>query len=108
VTPADASNKAVSWSSSNTAVAKVDQSGKVTAVKAGTATITVTTDDGKKTASCVVTVNLKAGEDGLDNIPQTGDNSPNLLWQLLCAISAASIVTLLIAGKRLGAYRRSE
>jgi uncharacterized protein YjdB len=54
--PANATNKAVTWTSSNTAVATVDASGKVTAVKAGTATITVTTKDGAKKATCAVTV----------------------------------------------------
>ncbi|MBR3380838.1 MAG: Ig-like domain-containing protein, partial [Bacillus sp. (in: Bacteria)] len=45
----------LSYSSSNAGVAKVDQSGKVTAVKGGQTTITVTTSNGKK-ASCLVTV----------------------------------------------------
>ena len=65
VAPATAANKAVSWSSSDTGVATVDSDGKVTAVKVGSATITVTTTDGSKTASCTVTVNEKA-------IPVTG------------------------------------
>ncbi len=56
VAPANATNQAVTWSSNNTAVASVDQNGKVTAVAAGTATITVTTQDGNKTAMCTVTV----------------------------------------------------
>ena len=56
VSPADATNKNVTWSSNKEAVAKVDTNGKVTAVAAGTATITVTTEDGNKTATCKVTV----------------------------------------------------
>lgn len=56
VGPDDATNKTVVWSSSNTKVATVDQNGKVTAVDAGTATITVTTNDGSKNATCKVTV----------------------------------------------------
>ena len=56
ISPDNADNKKFSWKSSATGVATVDDSGKVTAVKAGSATITVTTADGGKTASCSVTV----------------------------------------------------
>lgn len=56
VAPSDATNKAVTYSTSNAAVATVNSSGLVTAVATGTATITVTTTDGAKTATCVVTV----------------------------------------------------
>ncbi len=59
VLPANATNKAVTWSSSNKAIATVNSKGLVTAVKKGTATITVTTKDGNKTASCKVTVKAK-------------------------------------------------
>ena len=55
VSPSDATNKNVTWSTSNASVATVS-SGKVTAVSVGEATITVTTEDGKKTATCKVTV----------------------------------------------------
>ena len=55
VVPANATNKAVTWTSSNPSVATVEN-GVVTAVSAGTATITVTTEDGAKTATCTVTV----------------------------------------------------
>jgi len=54
--PTTATNKNVTWKSSNTAVATVDSNGKVIGVKAGTAVITVTTMDGSKTATCTVTV----------------------------------------------------
>ena len=57
VLPADAENKSVKWESSNASVATVDNNGKVTAVAAGSATITVKTVDGGKTATCAVTVN---------------------------------------------------
>ena len=56
VLPAEATDKSVTWSSSNEAVATVSNDGVVTAVAAGTATITVTTTDGAKTATCAVTV----------------------------------------------------
>ena len=56
INPADATNKAVNWKSSNTSVATVDANGKVTAKGNGSATITVTTDDQGKTATCEITV----------------------------------------------------
>ncbi|MBR0377754.1 MAG: Ig domain-containing protein [Lachnospiraceae bacterium] len=56
VTPAKATDRTVTWKSSNSAVAAVDKTGKVTAKKTGTAKITVTTKDGKKTAVCTITV----------------------------------------------------
>lgn len=57
VTPANADNRKVTWSTSDESVATVSADGTVTAVKAGTANITVTTEDGGKTASCALTVN---------------------------------------------------
>ena len=56
VAPADADNKGVTYTSSNSAVAKVDNTGLVTALSSGEAVITVTTKDGSKTASCKVAV----------------------------------------------------
>ena len=57
VTPDDATNKAVTWTSSNAKVAKVDKNGKVTALKEGTVTITCKAKDGSgKEASCKITV----------------------------------------------------
>ena len=56
VAPTNATNKTVTWSSNNPDVAAVDKDGKVTAKKTGEATITVTTTDGGKTASCTVKV----------------------------------------------------
>ncbi|MDL2308029.1 Ig-like domain-containing protein [Bacteroidales bacterium OttesenSCG-928-C03] len=65
VSPDDADDKAISWKSSDNSVATVS-SGKVTGVAAGKATITVTTNDGGKTATCEVTVtNPGGGEDGV-------------------------------------------
>ena len=57
VTPEDATNKKVRWSSDNEAVATVSEDGVVTAVAGGTAVITATTHDGLFTATCTVTVN---------------------------------------------------
>ena len=57
VTPDDATDQTVTWSSDNEAVATVDADGKVTAVAFGTANITATANDGSGvTATCAVTV----------------------------------------------------
>lgn len=60
VAPDNATNKAVTWTSNDPTVAEVSAAGKVTAKKAGTATITVTTADGSKTATCAITVSAAA------------------------------------------------
>ena len=56
VLPENASNKSVTWSSSNPSKAKVSSTGVVTGVEEGSAVVTATTVDGGKTASCFVTV----------------------------------------------------
>lgn len=56
VIPENATNKVLTWTSDNSAVAKVDQNGKVTALIPGIAQITVTSKDGNHTAVCEVTV----------------------------------------------------
>lgn len=61
VTPEDATDKTITWSSSDEKVATVD-GGKVTGVAEGTATITATTKSGDKTATCTVTVSEDAAE----------------------------------------------
>ena len=67
VSPADAENKKVKWSTSDSSIAIVDSTGKVNGLKAGTVTITATTVDGGKQASCALQVltrkeaELKAG-----------------------------------------------
>ena len=59
VSPNNAANKAVNWTSSDTSVALVVDDGTVTAKSVGKTMITVTTQDGNKTASCEVTVRTK-------------------------------------------------
>lgn len=65
VEPADASVNAVLWSVTQGTAVTVDGYGKVTALAAGTATVTAETVDGGKTASCTVTVgSISGGTDG--------------------------------------------
>lgn len=60
VSPGNATNKALTWKSSNTKVATVNANGKLTAVSPGTATITCTAKDGSgKKDTCVITVKAK-------------------------------------------------
>lgn len=62
VTPANATNKQITWSSSDTSVATVDENGEVTGVAVGSANIFATTADGNFDAVCLVTVKtLPAG-----------------------------------------------
>ena len=56
VSPSNATNKSITWSSNNTSVATVSSTGLVTGISAGNATITVTTTDGGYTATCTITV----------------------------------------------------
>ncbi len=56
VTPSNASNQKLSWSSSNSDVAIVNENGQVQGIKEGKTTITVSTEDGSKKATCVVNV----------------------------------------------------
>jgi len=78
VEPADATDKGVSYKSSDESVATVDASGNVTAVGVGTTIINVTTSDGSKTATCTVVVD--PGEivvNGLDGLKAALDKLPD-------------------------------
>ena len=71
ITPETATNKEVSWSSSNASVATV-KNGTITAIKAGTSNITVTTKEGGYTATCELTVINE--EDETPYVPDTSDS----------------------------------
>jgi len=83
VTPDEALNKTVTWSSSNTAVATVID-GLVTAVSVGTATITATTTEGEFTANCVVTVQELVSF----SITFTADAAPDIIGPTIYLNSA--------------------
>jgi|GEM_PF-1384055 Bacterial surface proteins containing Ig-like domains len=76
VLPSTAENKTVSWSTSDASVATVNSSGTLTPVAKGSATITVTTEDGEKTATCVVEVRESDNQRVL--IPQTNEEKYTL------------------------------
>ena len=82
ITPMDAANQSLTWTSDKEAVATVDENGKVTAVAEGTANITVKTVDGEKTAVCAVTVTAKtsggssSGGSSTPAYPVTTPNKP--------------------------------
>lgn len=63
ISPSDACNNTIIWTSSNTDVATVNSSGVVTTITPGTTIITATTQDGNKTATCEITVNNVAVTD---------------------------------------------
>ena len=56
ITPSNATNKKIKWKSSNRKTVTVDRNGTITALKKGTAVIKAVSADGKKKASCTVTV----------------------------------------------------
>ena len=73
VTPDNAVNKKLTWTTSDSSVVTVDENGLVTAVANGTAIITVTTEDGEMTATSTITVNIPSD----DNSNKGNNNKPN-------------------------------
>ncbi|MFB9328001.1 Ig-like domain-containing protein [Paenibacillus aurantiacus] len=74
--PINATNKKIVWTSSNTAVAKVDSNGNVYSVGAGTATITAASEDGGAQATSVVTVNDSLALNKTSSATATRSGSP--------------------------------
>lgn len=80
VVPSNAPDQTVSWSSSNTDVATVSQSGKVFIIDAGSATISVKANDGGCTATCSITVT--------ESTPEAVDLGLSVKWAT-CNIGAS-------------------
>jgi len=87
ISPTDATDPSVSWASDNETVATVEN-GKVTAVGKGTTTITVTTNDGHYTDTCVVTVTplsyicVEANADSTLTLNNGVGNNPDLQYSM--------------------------
>ena len=79
VSPSNATNKNVYWSSNNTSVATVASDGTVTAKSAGSATITCTTSDGSKKATCSISV-IKKDEVSYISVPDPNFKEYLLTW----------------------------
>lgn len=92
ISPENATNKDLIWSSSNEKMAKVDKDGKVIALSEGTVVITVKTKDGKFTDTCSITINKK------DINPDNDKNNTNNINESLPQTGGENYLLLLIFG----------
>lgn len=87
VSPSNAANQEVTWSSDNSSVATVSATGAVTAVAVGTAIVTVTTEDGSFNASATINVREKTvAVIGIAVFPETADIKVDEAYQLSTAV----------------------
>jgi uncharacterized protein YjdB len=90
IAPANASNKNITWTSNNTAVATVSATGMVTVVSIGSATITATTEDGGKTDTMVITTTSQVFVSSITVSPNPATISIGNQQQLTATISPAN------------------
>ena len=91
ILPSNAADQNVTWSTSAASVATVSSTGLVTGVTAGSATITVTTEDGAKTASCAVTVTgTPVAVTGITVAPTTATLGVGAIQQVTATIAPAN------------------
>ena len=118
ITPNDADNQRVTWSSDNTAIATVNANGVVTAVAGGTTRITVRTEDGGHTATATVIVStpttgvtlnkrtlelaVRETETLIATVEPSDATNPNVTWRssdnAIATVNANGIVTAVAAG----------
>ena len=122
IAPSNATNKNVKWTSSNEKVATVTENGIITAIKEGTTTITVETEDGNKISTCEITVKGKTSKDddiyykddqpkdtdtsikdttiATGSIPQTGINVTNIIFIIISISTVIIVMYIKIKGMR--------
>lgn len=114
VTPSDAVNQDLTWSSSDASIAVVDANGKVTGIKAGSAVITVTTKDGSYMATCKVTVTAAANtsdsskSSGTQDMVKTGEYQNIWVWISLLGVSVLMILGIYLITKRKLSVRKRK
>ena len=75
--PINTTNKIVTWTSSDETVAIVDNAGNITPKKIGATIITITSQDGKKKATCTITVVEKKNENNTNNSGSNNEKNTN-------------------------------
>ena len=112
VMPSNATTTSVTWTSSNTAVATVTNQGIVTAIAPGTATITVTTNDGGYKATAVVTVTPAAsgvGNASVDNAKLAAYPNPTDGIVTIAGLTPGSVLRLYnITGTQVALYTATD
>ncbi len=96
--PENASDKSISWKSSDDKIAKVDNNGKVTALKPGTASITAISNSGQKKAACSVTVTA----------PKLELNHASLKLQIGKSTAAVKIKSSTLRGEKIRQAKSSR